>query len=106
MNNNQMSMPMQKVKFSTAISSQTYQKLISNTLGDKKKAERYTAAIMSAVATNPVLQECEASSIISGSLLAESLNLSHSPQLGQYYLVPFKNKKAGTTEAQFILGLT
>lgn len=93
-----------KVKFSTAITSQTYQELIGRTLGDKKKAEHYTAAIMSAVATNPALQECEAGTILSGSLLAESLNLSHSPQLGRYYLVPFKDKKTNTTKAQFILG--
>ena len=39
-------MSMQKVKFSTKITSQVYQKLISDTLGDKKKAERYTAAII------------------------------------------------------------
>lgn len=94
----------QKPKFSMVIKSSVYQDLIRQTLGDPKKAERYTAAIMSAVATNPALQECEARTILSGSLLAESLNLAHSPQLGQYYLVPFKNKKAGTTEAQFILG--
>lgn len=94
----------QKPKFSMVIKSSLYQDLIKQTLGDPKKAERYTAAIMSAVATNPALQECEARTILSGSLLAESLNLAHSPQLGQYYLVPFKNKKAGTTEAQFILG--
>lgn len=94
----------QKPKFSMVIKSSVYQDLIRQTLGDPKKAERYTAAIMSAVATNPALQDCEARTILSGSLLAESLNLAHSPQLGQYYLVPFKNKKAGTTEAQFILG--
>lgn len=95
---------MQNVKFSTKITSQVYQKLITDTLGDKKKAERYTAAIMSAVATNQALQECDAKTILSGSLLAESLNLSHSPQLGRYYLVPFKDKKTNTTKAQFILG--
>lgn len=98
----------QKPKFSVAIGTPTYQKLINQTLGDKKKAERYTAAIMSAVATNPQLQNCEAKTILSGSLLAESLNLAHSPQLGQYYLVPFKVKaKNGIPEhydAQFILG--
>ena len=94
----------QKPKFSMVIKSSVYQDLIKQTLGDPKKAERYTAAIMSAVATNPALQECEAGTILSGSLLAESLNLSHSPQLGRYYLVPFKDKKAGTTKAQFILG--
>ena len=97
-----------KPKFSTIIKSNTYQNLIKQTLGNPKKAERYTAAIMSAVATNPQLQNCEAKTILSGSLLAESLNLAHSPQLGQYYLVPFKVKaKNGIPEhydAQFILG--
>ena len=95
-----------KPKFSTVIKSNTYQNLIKQTLGNPKKAERYTAAIMSAVATNPQLQNCEAKTILSGSLLAESLNLAHSPQLGQYYLVPFKIKaKTGIPEhydAQFI----
>jgi recombination protein RecT len=90
------------------IGSDKMQRLINQTLGDKKKAERYTAAIMSAVATNPQLSNCEAVSIITGSLLGESLGLAHSPQLGQYYLVPFKVKaKNGIPEhydASFILG--
>lgn len=98
----------QKPKFSMVIKSDVYQNLIKQTLGDPKKAERYTAAIMSAVATNPQLQQCEAKTILSGSLLAESLGLAHSPQLGQYYLVPFKVKaKNGVPEhydATFILG--
>ena len=98
----------QKPKFSMVIKSDTYQNLIKQTLGNPKKAERYTAAIMSAVATNPQLQNCEAKTILSGSLLAESFNLAHSPQLGQYYLVPFKVKaKNGIPEhfdATFILG--
>ena len=98
----------QKPKFSMVIKSDVYQNLIKQTLGDPKKAERYTAAIMSAVATNPQLQQCEAKTILSGSLLAESLGLAHSPQLGQYYLVPFKVKaKNGIPEhydAAFILG--
>ena len=98
----------QKPKFSMVIGSDKMQKLINQTLGDKKKAERYTAAIMSAVATNPQLSSCEAISIITGSLLGESLGLAHSPQLGQYYLVPFKVKaKNGVPEhydASFILG--
>lgn len=106
MANNQLSA--QKPKFSMVIGSDKMQKLINQTLGDKKKAERYTAAIMSAVATNPQLSSCEAISIITGSLLGESLGLAHSPQLGQYYLVPFKVKaKNGIPEhydAQFIMG--
>lgn len=102
------SLQAQKPKFSMVIKSDVYQNLIKQTLGDPKKAERYTAAIMSAVATNPQLQQCEAKTILSGSLLAESLGLAHSPQLGQYYLVPFKVKaKNGIPEhhdATFTLG--
>ena len=93
-----------KPKFSTAITTEKYQTLINNTLGDPDRAKRFIAAIMSAVAVNPALQECDAGSILSGALLGESLNLSPSPQLGQFYLVPFNNKKTGVPVAQFILG--
>ena len=94
----------QKQKFSVAISSKGYQNLIANTLRDPARARRFTAAITSAVAVNPALQECDAGTILAGALLGESLNLSPSPQLGQYYLVPFKNKRQQTTTAQFVLG--
>ena len=80
----------QKPKFSVAIQTEGYQKLINNTLGDPERAKRFVAAITSAVAVNPALQDCDAGSVLAGALLGESLNLSPSPQLGQYYLVPFK----------------
>lgn len=82
-----------EMRFRDVIQTYKFQNLIKQTLGSPKKVERYTAAIISAVNTNAELQKCDALSIISGSLLAESLNLAHSPQLGQYYLVPFKQKK-------------
>lgn len=82
----------QKQKFSVAINTEQYKKLINNTLGDPEKAKRFIGAITSAVAVNPALQECEAGTILAGALLGESLNLSPSPQLGQYYLIPFDCK--------------
>jgi len=94
----------QKSKFSVAIQTSTIQKMINNTLGDPKKAQRFVAAISSAVATNPALQECDHNSIIVSALLGESLGLSPSPQLGQYYLVPFNDRKTNTSKANFILG--
>ena len=94
----------QKPKFSVAIQSDAYKKLINNTLGDPDRAKRFIASISSAVATNPSLQECDAGTILSSALLGEALNLSPSPQLGHYYLVPYKNTKKGTTDAQFQLG--
>ena len=59
---------------------------------------------MSAVQVNSDLQECTNPSILSAALLGESLKLSPSPQLGQYYMVPFRNNKKGCKEAQFQLG--
>jgi len=82
----------QKSKFSVAIQTKGYQDLINNTLGDPERAKRFIASVTSAVAVNPQLQDCNAGSILAGALLGESLNLSPSPQLGQYYLVPFKNQ--------------
>lgn len=82
-----------KPKFSLAIQSDGYKKLINNTLGDPKRASKFIASISSAVATNPSLQKCDAGSILSGALLGEALNLSPSPQLGQYYLVPYDKKQ-------------
>ena len=93
-----------KPKFSIAIQSDAYKNLVNRTLGDPNRANKFIASISSAVATNPALQECEAGTILSAALLGESLNLSPSPQLGQFYLVPFKDNKNNRTVAQFQLG--
>lgn len=94
----------ERPKFSAMISTAGYQKMINNTLRDPERARRFVASITSAVAINPELQKCDPSTILSGALLGESLGLSPSPQLGQYYLVPFNNSKKGIPDAQFVLG--
>lgn len=103
-NGKQMEPQRQKPKFSVAITTEGYKKLINNTLGDPKRSQRFVTAITSAVAVNQQLQECEAGSILAAALLGETLNLSPSPQLRQYYLVPFNNKKTGDVKATFVLG--
>ncbi len=102
---------LQPKKFSVEIQKDTYKNLINQALGDKDRATRFIASISSAVATNQDLQQCDAGTILSGALLGESLNLSPSPQLGQYYLVPFnktiKNVDGSSYQikvAQFQLG--
>lgn len=102
--NNQLAKQNKKPSFGVMINSDGYKKMINSTLGDPKKATRFVTAISSAVATNPALQECDAATIVSAGLLGETLNLSPSPQLGQYYLVPFKDRKNNRTTAQFQLG--
>ncbi len=93
-----------KPKFSVAINSDGYRSLINNTLGDPKRCARFVTAITSAVSTNPALQDCDPGTILSAGLLGEGLNLSPSPQLGQYYMVPFNDNKNGRKVAQFQLG--
>ena len=76
---------------------------INNVIGGKD-GQRFISAIISAVNTNPSLQDCTNQSILSGALLGESLKLSPSPQLGQYYLVPFNDNSRNLKFAQFQLG--
>lgn len=64
---------------------------------------KFITGVTSAVTTNSKLMECTNDSIFNGALLGESLNLSPSPQLGQYYLVPYNDKNKGKV-AQFQLG--
>lgn len=76
---------------------------ISQVVGGKD-GQRFITAITSAVTTNPALADCDNGTILSAALLGESLKLSPSPQLGQYYLVPFNDRKHNRKIAQFQLG--
>lgn len=106
--------PTKKQTFSVAIATPSYQEFINNTLKDPERAKRFIAAITSAVAITPALQTCTPITILSAGLTGEALNLSPSPQLGQYYLVPFKQKAKTDRDgniispecvnAQFVLG--
>lgn len=87
----------------TYMSQEAVRKQINSVVGGKN-ATRFVSSIVSAVQTTPALQECTNQSILSVALLGEALNLSPSPQLGQFYMVPFKNNKKGCKEAQFQLG--
>jgi recombination protein RecT len=111
---NQLQTQAKRPSFSVAITTEKYKAMVNRSIRDPKEANRFIAAITSAVAVNPALQVCEPSTVLAGALLGNSLGLSPSPQLGQYYLVPFKNKakydrsgnllKPETTDAQFVLG--
>ncbi len=96
--------PKKIVPFSMAIETPKYQEMINRSLRDPLDQKRFIAAITSAVAINPNLQDCAPDTILSGALLGNSLGLSPSPQLGQFYLVPFNDKNRGCKVAQFQLG--
>lgn len=101
-----------KVKFTQALQTEKFQNLINTTLRDPKRANRFVAAVTSAVVANPLLNSCTPASIITSALQGEALELSPSPSLGEYYLVPYKksirNSETGEWEkipiCQFQLG--
>ena len=93
----------QKVGFATFCSSPAVRQNIANVVGEKGTAQ-FISSVVSAVQANKALSECTNSSIFSAALLGQALNLSPSPQLGQFYLVPYKDRKSGISEAQFQLG--
>lgn len=92
-----------KVGFTAFMTSNVVAKKVNDILGDEKRGSRFVSSIISAVNSNPTLKECDNASILSGALLGESLNLSPSPQLGNFYLVPFNDKERGKV-ATFQMG--
>lgn len=100
--NNSLAKQNQRLGITAYLTQDAVKNQINNVIGGKD-GQRFISAIVSAVNTNNMLQECTNQSILSGALLGESLKLSPSPQLGQYYLVPFNDKNLGKV-AQFQLG--
>lgn len=93
----------QRYSLTAYLNNDAIKKQIAQVVGGKN-GTRFIASVISAVQNNQELQKCTNSSILSAALLGESLQLSPSPQLGQYYMVPFRNSKTKETEAQFQLG--
>lgn len=98
---NQLSKPT-KATISAYLTNDAVKNQINKVLGND--GSRFISSLLSAVQTTPALQECTNQSLVNAALLGEALKLSPSPQLGHFYMVPFKNTKKGVTEAQFQLG--
>lgn len=91
-----------KMSFSNFLTNQFVKQKITEVVG--RDSQKFMTAILSAVTNNSTLQECDQMSILNCAFLGEGLKLSPSPQLGQYYMVPFKDNKKGIKVAQFQLG--
>lgn len=92
-----------KQSFSTFMNQPAIRQKIQEVVGGKD-GQRFISALVSAVSTNPALSGCDQMTILSSALLGEGLKLFPSPQLGQYYIVPFEDRKNGRTVATFQLG--
>lgn len=92
-----------KTGIATYLANDAVKNQITSIIGEKA-APTFISSVVSAVQTNPALAECTNNSILSAALLGESLKLTPSPQMGQYYMVPYKDRKTNVSEAQFQLG--
>lgn len=88
--------------FSVFMSQDAVKRKIDAVVGGKN-GQRFITSIVSAVSNNKTLKQCDNNTIFASALIGESLGLSPSPQLKQYFIVPFKDKNRGMI-AQFQLG--
>ena len=90
--------------FETYMRQDAVKNYVNNMLNNSKESTKFIASIISAVQNTPQLRECASSTIVSAALLGHSLNLSPSASLGQYFIVPFDDRRKGCKVAQFQLG--
>lgn len=76
---------------------------VSNMLQGPKR-DTFVTSVVSAVTNNPALAECNRGTIVSSALQGAALDLSPSPILGHFYMVPFKDRKNDRVVAQFQIG--
>ena len=66
-------------------------------------SERFVRIAITTIRLNPKLAKCSQESLLGALMVSAQLGLEPGT-LGQCYLIPFENKKAGTVECQFQIG--
>lgn len=69
-----------------------------------KKGDGFITSIVACVSNNPALSICDNGTILSAGLQGAALDLSPSPALGHFYMVPFEDKKNKRMVATFLIG--
>lgn len=109
MSNTQITTQNQKAGIASYLGSDAVKNNIAGVIGEKN-ITRFISSVVSAVQANPTLAQCTNPSILSAALQGGALQLAPSPQLGQFYMVPYDNKKKINgkwelvKEAQFQIG--
>lgn len=75
------------------------QEYLASVLGSKK--DQFVTTLISAVANNENLQQCEPMSLMYTAMKATALGLPIDPNLGYAAMIPFRDTKAGKTLCQF-----
>ena len=78
------------------------QEYLDSVLGAKKSS--FVNNIVAVVGGDKKLQACEPMTLLYAAIKATALDLPIDQNIGFAYLIPYNNKRAGTSEAQFQLG--
>lgn len=77
---------------------------IASVCASHMNPDRLTRIVMACVSRTPALKACTIESIFRSSMQAAELGLEPGSALGEGYLVPYKDHKAGVSICQFIPG--
>ena len=89
-------------QFTSTISTDAVKQKVNAIIGDDKKGAKFISFITNMVTQNPSLAECEQASVINSALVGFALGLEH--QLGQFYVVPFNDRKNNRKVATYQMG--
>lgn len=76
---------------------------IARALPRHMTADRLARITLTTIRTNPLLMQCSPQSLLGAVMVCAQLGLEPGP-LGHAYLVPYRNSKTGSYEAQLIIG--
>ena len=68
------------------------------------KANQFIISLTSMVSQDDMLKNCEPKTLVRAALTAMAMDLPLNPNFGFIYIIPFKNKDKGITEAQLQFG--
>ena len=88
--------------FNQTITNVKTQEYLQSVLGEKKQA--FVSNLTALVSNDKALQVCEPTTLMFAALKATALDLPLDNNLGFAYVIPYKNTRAGITEAQFQCG--
>lgn len=91
-----------QVSIKTFLNSEVVQQKFAEMIG--KNAASFTTSVLQVVNSNDLLKNADPQTVCSAAMMAATLNLPINNNLGFAYIVPFKNNKTNTVEAQFQIG--